>query len=270
MIKLSYKQTFLQKLLGKHYKWWFIIKYNFRLAVLDFTTLIITIIRFTIPLFISLLIYSSFNETRNQLSELTLASYFFQFSIIGWGISWDLRFNIIKGGLSKILLLPSDYIFSQVFVAIGYNSFVLFLRTLLYIPIFIFQGGIIINPTFVFPTLICIFLGATMLFFYEIILGSTAFWLQVASNRVIEIFGDIIPLMAGSLILLNLNQITSFFKYLPFSITAHHPMQIYLGKYSPLETFYVIAGGIAWCIILYLLAKLIFKLGLKRNEAVGL
>jgi membrane-associated phospholipid phosphatase len=31
-----------------------------------------------------------------------------------------------------------------------------------------------------------------------------------------------------------------------------------------------ILGGFTWCIILYLLAKWVFKLGLKRNEAVGL
>jgi ABC-type uncharacterized transport system permease subunit len=47
-------------------------------------------------------------------------------------------------------------------------------------------------------------------------------------------------------------------------------MQIYLGEYTNLEIFYVFLGGLAWCIILYFLAKLVFKLGLKRNEAVGL
>ena len=55
-----------------------------------------------------------------------------------------------------------------------------------------------------------------------------------------------------------------------FAFTFYHPMQIYLGKYSILETIYVFGGGIVWCIILYYSAKWVFKMGLKRNEAVGL
>jgi ABC-type uncharacterized transport system permease subunit len=47
-------------------------------------------------------------------------------------------------------------------------------------------------------------------------------------------------------------------------------MQIYLGKYSPTETLMVVLGGIAWCLVLYFLANFVFKMGLKRNESVGL
>ena len=56
----------------------------------------------------------------------------------------------------------------------------------------------------------------------------------------------------------------------PFTYLLHHPMQIYLGKYSALETLYVFGGGIVWCVILYYLVKWVFKMGLKRNEAIGL
>jgi ABC-type uncharacterized transport system permease subunit len=47
-------------------------------------------------------------------------------------------------------------------------------------------------------------------------------------------------------------------------------MQIYLGKYSMTEIIYTFFGGIAWCFVLWILARVIFKLGLKKNEAVGL
>jgi hypothetical protein len=63
---------------------------------------------------------------------------------------------------------------------------------------------------------------------------------------------------------------SSFLQFLPTSYILHHPMQIYLGKYTNLEIFYVFLGGLAWCAVLYFLAKLVFKMGLKRNEAVGL
>ncbi|MFM7853798.1 MAG: ABC-2 family transporter protein [Flammeovirgaceae bacterium] len=51
---------------------------------------------------------------------------------------------------------------------------------------------------------------------------------------------------------------------------AYYPAQIYLGKYDTDQTVLVFLGGIAWCGILYFLAKLVFRLGLKRNESVGL
>jgi ABC-type uncharacterized transport system permease subunit len=50
----------------------------------------------------------------------------------------------------------------------------------------------------------------------------------------------------------------------------HHPMQIYLGEYNSLDILLVFLGGIVWCLVLYFLAKFVFKLGLKRNESVGL
>jgi ABC-type uncharacterized transport system permease subunit len=46
-------------------------------------------------------------------------------------------------------------------------------------------------------------------------------------------------------------------------------MQIYLGKYDPNQILQTFVGGIAWCIVLWVLARLVFKAGLKRNEAVG-
>lgn len=136
--KTYQKSIFLQKILGRNYKWWYLIQYNFKLAFNDRFGIFVTVLRFTIPLLITLLIYSSFESSRNLGGELALTNYFFQITAIAFGISWDLRFNIIKGGLSNKLLVPTDYIKSQLFVALGFSSFTLFLRTLVYIPILLF------------------------------------------------------------------------------------------------------------------------------------
>jgi ABC-2 type transport system permease protein len=56
----------------------------------------------------------------------------------------------------------------------------------------------------------------------------------------------------------------------PFAYILHYPMQIYLGKYDTNQTILVFLGGLAWCLALFILAKIVFKLGLKRNESVGL
>jgi ABC-2 type transport system permease protein len=118
--------------------------------------------------------------------------------------------------------------------------------------------------------LVTIAVSIVILFLVELILGTVAFWINTASNRVIEIAADLITLTSGSLVQLNLNQITQWFIYSPFAFAVYHPMQIYLGKYSPLQTLYFFLGGVGWCVLLYIAAKWLFKIGLKRNEAVGL
>jgi ABC-type uncharacterized transport system permease subunit len=265
-----YQPTLMQRLLGRNYKWWYIMQYNFKLAFNDRLGLLVTVIRFTLPLLITILIYSSFQESKNLTGELSLSNYLFQITAMAFGISWDLRFNIIKGGLSNKLLQPTDYINSQLAVALGFSTFTFILRTLVYIPILIYSGShLILSSNLILAILRCVISFLSYLWL-EIVVGSCAFWFNVASNRILEIYYDLIPLLAGAIILLQLNSTTRLISQLPFAIAAYHPMQIYLGKYDLNQTMMVFAGGIVWCFVLYFLAKWVFAMGLKRNEAVGL
>jgi ABC-type uncharacterized transport system permease subunit len=264
------KPTLVQRILGKNYKWWYIVIYNYKTAVNDKIGLLFAVLRFTIPILVSTLVYSSFETSRNLTGELALGNFFFQITAMAFGISWDLRFNIIKGGLTNKLLQPTDYITSQLFVALGFNLFVLIIRFCIYFPLlFLFGSKLLITPN-LFLAFLVIVISFLAYFFAEIILGCTAFWFQVASNRILEVYYDLIQVLSGATIILSLNPITQKFTFLPFSIASWHPLQIYLGKYDTNQTFLVFIGGITWCLILYFLAKLIFKLGLRRNEAVGL
>jgi ABC-type uncharacterized transport system permease subunit len=61
-----------------------------------------------------------------------------------------------------------------------------------------------------------------------------------------------IKILAGSTIPFSYFPLNfQWLQYNPFAWCFYHPMQIYLGKYSNLEIFYVFLGGIFWCIILY-------------------
>jgi ABC-type uncharacterized transport system permease subunit len=96
------------------------------------------------------------------------------------------------------------------------------------------------------------------------------FFQQQTVKNIIPFVFDLLPFLSGSLIPFDANPYLNFLKYTPFSYYAYHPMQIYLGKYDTITTTQVFAGGLAWCFVLYFLAKFVFKAGLKRNEAVGL
>jgi ABC-2 type transport system permease protein len=101
------------------------------------------------------------------------------------------------------------------------------------------------------------------------LIGFSAFWLTAFFGSA-SFFDNLKLVLSGKFFPLNTLTLFKFSFFLPFAFTFYHPMQIYLGKYTNLEIFYVFVGGVIWSIILYFLAKRVFKLGLKKNEAVGL
>jgi ABC-type uncharacterized transport system permease subunit len=77
-------------------------------------------------------------------------------------------------------------------------------------------------------------------------------------------------ILYGLIIPLDQLPFANFFSLLPTAYFIHHPMQIYLGKYSEIQILQTFLGGFVWCFVLWILARTVFKFGLKRNEAVGL
>jgi ABC-2 type transport system permease protein len=112
-------------------------------------------------------------------------------------------------------------------------------------------------------------IGYFITVFFAYILGSLAFFI-VDVQGVLEIQNQVNFIFSGKAIPLDVSAFLKPLIFLPFAFTFYHPMQIYLGKYNFQETLAVFLGGIIWCLVLYFLAKIVFKIGLKKNEAVGL
>ena len=62
----------------------------------------------------------------------------------------------------------------------------------------------------------------------------------------------------------------SFLEYLPTAFLIHHPMKIYSNLYSNDQILLTYLGALGWALILWITAKIVFKLGLKQYESVGL
>jgi len=185
--------------------------------------------------------------------------------------------EIISGEITKHLILPQSYFKLSFFREIGKRlSFNLPRAAIYLIVIAIYFKNIDWNHfTFISLGGLLIILPVTFVstFFMEILVGSQAFF--VNDKRTFQglwkAYIGITGALSGVLIPLDkLPLYNEIIQFLPTSWLLHHPMQIYLGKYSPLETLYVFLGGITWCVVLYFLAKWVFKLGLKKNESVGL
>jgi len=265
----TFQPSFMQKLLGRNYKWWYFIIYNLKSSLAYRSTAIFLVVRDLIPLFISLTIYGSFLESKDFLIYFLLGNLFFKFITLFADVIWGISSSIKYGSLSNNLLLPTAWLNYKFFSVIGGNFFTVFLNfTTFILLIFFYQLRLSLSLNFLLllPSLI---IAVIIYFCTDLIVASVTFWTP-ETEVLIEIKTMLLPLLSGALIFLNTNQVTNSFANLPWSYLVHHPMQIYLGKYSPLETLYVFLGGIAWCVVLYFLAKWVFKMGLKRNESVGL
>ena len=260
----------LQKILGKNYKWWFVLAYENKIQLAYFWSNIAWMVARIVIVLSSILIWS--------LNPSTDRTYIFTYLIIGniWlettemAISLNLAWEISTGKISRYLMAPASFGKILFFRTIG-RSLVGNFQSLIVLLGF----GVLFLPdlqgTLNFWWLIPVFLITILIkYFLAICLGFLAFWF-VEVEGFVEAYRAITIFLAGNVIPLNL--IPNFGNFLvltPFAFTFYHPMQIYLGKYNTYEILTVILTGIFWSLALWVLSKFTLKLGLKRNESVGL
>jgi ABC-2 type transport system permease protein len=213
----------------------------------------------------------------NQSNFDTNFANIFTYFIIGEAfifsnaIQYDIGENIQDGRLTTKLLRPTNVFGFYICQAFGYQFFENISKLLLYLTI-----GFVFLRFLIFPSVssvlmfgfFCI-IAYLLNTFIGIITGLSAFWFTAFFGSA-NFVNSIKTVLSGNFFPLNAIKQLIFLTFLPFAFTFYHPTQIYLGKYSNIEILYTFLGGIAWCIVLWILARVIFKLGLKKNEAVGL
>jgi ABC-2 type transport system permease protein len=265
----TYTPTFMEKILGRNYKWWYVILYNFKANLAYRTTAFFIIFRDLTPLIISLTIYGSLTDSNQYLNYFLFGNLFFKWLTLFADINWEISYAIKDGTLSKYLMSPIGWLKYEFFAVIGGNFYPVLINSFIFFTI-IFFSRISLETSFTLLWLLPFFILAVIIYFcMDLLVGLVAFWTP-ETNTLIEMKTILTPFLAGALVFLDTNFITQKFVYLPWSFMVHHPMQIYLGNYNLYQTLWVFLGGITWCLVLYFLAKFVFKMGLKRNESVGL
>ena len=266
-----YQPTFLEKLVGKNYKWLYLLKYAFKQSNLKISSFLVFQIAVVLDFGITIFIWSLVNNSKQNIT------YFF----IGFLIQrlvWTqflLEFcgNIISGKIVNRLLQPTDFLAFTFFKELGNRVVPNLISASLIFTLLPFYADKLLLPSFNFWLLFQVFLvfGFIIDFLISLMLGCVAFWNEdfrhmtfLATVLIKVLSGLSIPFSYFSPF------IATILSYNPYSYLNYHLTQIYLGKYSNLEIFYFFLVGLAWCVALYFLAKLVFKMGLKRNESVGL
>lgn len=266
----TYQPTFLEQLLGKHYKWWYNFIYTFKSFTYYLVPTFFWVLSEMTTLLIGIMIWSFSNRTdSNEILQYVIIGNAF-FALSSSDVAWHVSDKIYSGKLVNNLMYPSNLFLQFLSRSLANTAIQAFATITILIPVFLIYAHILSLRVEFFWLTLLVFSSFCLRFLINIIVGSLTFW-TTNSYGTIQFYYVIFPLLAGNLIPLNfLPNSFNFLQLLPTAFTFYHPMQIYLGKYTNLEIFYVFLGGLTWSIILYFLAKLVFKMGLKKNESVGL
>jgi ABC-2 type transport system permease protein len=185
----------------------------------------------------------------------------------------DIGGDIQNGNLSTLLLKPIGtikYYFSRDLVDKIFNLGFMLIEIL--ILLFMFR------PQFIYPTFqnFLLFLVstilATMLFFnYSLIVSFATFWVDNAwSSRFL--FGVVFAnLFTGQYIPLDLlpPTITKLLDYTPFPYLYYYPLKIWINHYDSISISNQILSGLLLNIVIYFIAQLLWRSGIRRFQSYG-
>ncbi len=267
--------TFLQRTLGSNYKWFYAVKYNFAIANAGIVANIIRCVPKIINSLMILFIWSKANSPVDIFTYLVIGRVYKSFCE-GFGeqiVSQD----IISGSMTVELLRVNTYLPVRFFSYCGrriLRNFLEFLTFSLVAIISVFFFSSLQTPSIQSIFLLILFIPISFFtnFILGYIVGLFAFFINDKRefNSVNDSWDATKMILYGLIIPLYKMPFHEFFEFLPTSYFLHHPMQIYLGRYNNVQIIQTFTGGIIWCLVLLVIARLTFKAGLKRNEAVGL
>jgi ABC-2 type transport system permease protein len=266
--------TLLQQTLGKHYKWWYIVFFGYKLGNSSPVIRIVNIVTIIIISTTILSVWKIGNATQDVFTYLVIGRLFK--TVVDTFVYYSLGSDIMNGKITAALIRPTGQFVYNIYNNLGKRlpiNFIQIVASLIVIPIcLVFYSPISFDSSTSLILILLIPLAYLINYLIGYIAGTTAFfWRDEATfgsfTRTHEamnnvLFGLIIPLDKLSFL--------PFVVNLPQAWIIHHPMQIYLGKYDINQTIQVFIGGAVWTLILWVLARTMFKTGLKKNEAVGL
>lgn len=186
--------------------------------------------------------------------------------------SHKVMWHIKDGGLSVSLIKPFSYFRAILFERLGTKFYPLLFSLLYFVAIFLVRPfGISIS----FLNLI-LFVPAVAIGFYinyvlGFIIGCIAFWAK-SIGGLITLLDQFFDFLTGRWVPLDMlgSLLGGILIMLPFSLVNFVPLQIILGRLSTDEIIEKFLIGVVWAIIFALLRKIIWKMGVKEFESVGI
>jgi ABC-2 type transport system permease protein len=213
----------------------------------------------------------SFNETIAYLFLVNISRMFSSMPGLAAGIARDIR----EGLLKKYLLQPIDLIGYLLSYRAAHKvsyivSSALPYALLFYLGRHFFVGKVPTDPTIWLAYLASLIMAFLIGFYFEAAVGMIGFWfLEVTS--LLYIVMTLNYFVSGHMFPLDL--LPPFWagvmKALPFQYMAYFPAVVFLGKVQGMDLVIGLAAEFAWVVAFALLARWLYRNGLKRYSAFG-
>jgi ABC-2 type transport system permease protein len=186
------------------------------------------------------------------------------------GISRDIR----EGTLKKFLLQPIDMIAYLVSYRVAHKVAYIATSALPYALVFFlcrdFFAHLHVAPQTIAAYAVALVLGFVVGFFFEACIGMVGFWfLEVTSF--LYIVTTLNFFVSGQMFPLELlpGFWASLLKSLPFQYMAYFPAAVFLGKIQGPDLAYGLLAELGWAAAFVILARLLYRAGLRRYSAYG-
>lgn len=180
--------------------------------------------------------------------------------------------DIQEGGLSTYLLKPYSYIVLKFYSELPYRLLQGFFGILIFLLAVLFLPQIVSTMSLysLFVGIIGSILGYILSFLFKVMCGYTTFWLtdyrgveQIVDVLVLITAGYVMPLSALP------NPLSSIFPVLPFAGIIYHPVQLLLGKYTPIESIGIFAMQLFWIVVFFIAVRILWYFGIRQFSGVG-
>jgi len=186
---------------------------------------------------------------------------------------WQIAADIREGNISQFLLKPIDYLGYRLCLFFsGRIAFIMMACVPLAVFILCFRGSVVAPASgtalLVFP--VSLLMTALLQFFISYAMAMLAFWLLEISTLIFILFafeylssGHLFPL---DLLPLPLQHVLM---WTPFPYQLYLPIGIYMGRIDGADVWRGLLAQLAWVLLAYLFARLMWRHGIKKYAAFG-
>jgi ABC-2 type transport system permease protein len=188
-------------------------------------------------------------------------------------IMWDLAMEIKEGQFSVMLIRPMSFFQYQFFRNLSWRI----LRPVLFAPVFLlllwgYRGYLVGAHVFLgWQFWVALVLGHLVSFSFVVMMSMLALFVQEATS-IFELY--YIPMLFLSGQLFPIGVLPAWAKALtklfPFYFTTGAPTEILIGRLKGPEVVGAIYWQLAWCLVTYVIARILWKQGLKYYTGVGM
>jgi ABC-2 type transport system permease protein len=189
------------------------------------------------------------------------------------GLANSIAHDIRDGSLKKYLLQPLDLIGYLLSYRLAHKAAYITMSSLPYAGLFLaclhFFDGYPDGVTLA-AYVASLFLGFLIGFFFEATLGMVGFWFLEVSS-LLWVVNTLNFFVSGQMFPLDLlgEPWATILKTLPFQFMAYFPAAVFLGKVEGMALVQGLLLALFWAVAFFVMARVLYRIGLRRYSAFG-